>query len=106
MGQPLGGAASGPDCADVCPGGVDSHPTDPGMTRMLAALLSAQARGAFITVQYDIQAGRCVALSTTVYKHNNLRTLGKSITDVDSLHVRLHLQNACGPLQHSTPRRS
>lgn len=62
-----GPSAPWPPCESVCPGGVDSHPTDPGMTRMLAVVLSAQARGAVITVQYDIQAARCVMLSATVY---------------------------------------
>jgi hypothetical protein len=47
-------------CASECPGGLDSAPTDPGMTRMLAVLLSAQARGAAVAVLYTIPAARCV----------------------------------------------
>src|SRR5438128_241557 len=49
-------------CDSACPGGLDSYPTSAGMSHMLAHLLTAQARGAGVTLSYNYPGsvpGRC-----------------------------------------------
>lgn len=50
-------------CEEQCSGGIDVSAGDPALNRMLAVLLSAQARVAIVTVSYDVVDARCRATS-------------------------------------------
>jgi len=57
-------------CEEQCPGGLDALTGDPALNRMLAVLLSAQARAVIVTASYHISGARCMVTSTSAGSAN------------------------------------